>query len=106
MLKIRLQRVGRRHDPSYRVVLIDSRRAARGGGAKAILGSYDPRQKQNLRLDAEAITAWIGKGAQASGTVHNILVSKGIVQGKKRNVIHAERIKEKQAKEVEKKGEA
>ncbi|MBC8465215.1 MAG: 30S ribosomal protein S16 [Parcubacteria group bacterium] len=86
MLKIRLQRVGRKHDPSFRVVVTDSRFAAKSGKALEVLGSYNPRFN-NPTLKEDRIKEWIGKGAQASGTVHNILVGAGIIKGKKVNVL-------------------
>ena len=44
MLKVRLQRVGRRNDPSFRVVVTDSQNAAKSGKFLEIVGSYDPRK--------------------------------------------------------------
>lgn len=86
MLKIRLQRVGRKHDPSFRVVVTDSRFAAQSGKALEVLGSYNPRF-DNPTLKEDRIKEWIAKGAQVSGTVHNILVGAGIIKGKKVNVL-------------------
>ncbi len=86
MLKIRLQRVGRKHDPSFRVVVTDSRFAAQSGKALEVLGSYNPRF-DNPTLKEDRIKEWIAKGAQTSGTVHNILVGAGIIEGKKVNVL-------------------
>ena len=86
MLKIRLQRVGRKHDPSFRVVVTDSRFAAQSGKALEVLGSYNPRF-DNPTLKEDRIKEWIAKGAQTSGTVHNILVGAGIIKGKKVNVL-------------------
>ncbi|OHA13695.1 MAG: 30S ribosomal protein S16 [Candidatus Tagabacteria bacterium RIFCSPLOWO2_01_FULL_39_11] len=82
MLKIRFQRVGRKHDPNFRVVLTDSRRAAQSGGFLEILGSYSPKQK-TTQLKDERIKHWISKGAKISDSVHNILVKKGVIQGPK-----------------------
>jgi len=86
MLKIRLQRIGRRHDPQFRVVLTDSRRGPKSGGFKEILGSYNAK-KGDIVLDGDRIKHWIGFGAQTSGTVHNFLISQGIIEGKKINVL-------------------
>lgn len=72
MLNIRLQRKGKKHDPSYRVVLIDSRRAAKSGSVLEILGSYSPR-KGEPQLKVDKIKEWISKGAQVSETVYNLL---------------------------------
>lgn len=86
MLKIRLQRVGRKHDPSFRVVLVDSRRAAKSGSFLEILGSYNARRGEP-QLKGDRIKEWISKGAQVSGTLHNILIDKKILTGKKINVL-------------------
>ena len=87
MLKIRLQRVGRKHDPSFRVVLVDSRRAAKSGSFLDILGSYNAREKGEFKLKGDKIKEWIAKGAQVSDTVHNLLISERIITGKKINVL-------------------
>ncbi|MBI4121457.1 MAG: 30S ribosomal protein S16 [Candidatus Ryanbacteria bacterium] len=72
MLKIRLQRVGRKNDPSFRVVLIESHRAPQSGAAKEILGNYNARQKKSV-LKRERIAYWTSKGAQVSDTVKALL---------------------------------
>lgn len=87
MLKIRLQRVGRTHEPSYRLVLTDSKNATKSGKYVESLGSYDARRGEKSEFKADKIKAWIAKGAQLSGTVHNLLVSKKIIEGKKINVL-------------------
>jgi len=89
MLNIRLQRVGRKNDPSYRLVAINSKYAARSGKAIEILGSVDFRktkiEKESFKVDK--ILAYIKTGAQLSPTVHNLMISTGILQGKKINVL-------------------
>jgi small subunit ribosomal protein S16 len=100
MLKIRLKRVGRKHDPSYRVVLIDSHSGPKSGKINEILGFYDPR-KDIKELKGEEIKAWISKGAQVSDTVHNILVGEKVIEGKKINVLPRKSpiVKEEESKE-------
>lgn len=100
MLKIRLQRVGRKHDPSFRVVVTDSRFAAQSGKALEVLGSYNPRF-DNPTLKKDRIKEWIAKGAQTSGTVHNILVGAGIIEGKKVNVLPKKAPIKKESEEAE-----
>ncbi len=87
MLKIRLQRVGRKHEPSFRVVITDSQHSTKSGKVLGILGSYDSRRGDKAELDAEKIKYWISKGAQVSGTMHNLLISKKVIEGKKINVL-------------------
>lgn len=83
---MRLQRVGRRNDPSYRVVVTDKRTGPKSNKHVAILGSYNPKLN-HVQLEATAVQGWLEKGVQASPTVHNLLVSQGIVKGKKINVL-------------------
>ncbi|MES3004531.1 MAG: 30S ribosomal protein S16, partial [Patescibacteria group bacterium] len=87
MLKIRLQRVGRKAEPVFRLVLTDSKNSTKSGKSLEILGNYDARRGENSVFKADRISHWLSKGAQASGTVHNLLVSKKIVEGKKVNVL-------------------
>ncbi len=86
MLKIRLQRVGRINDPSYRVVVAEHARAASAGKFVERVGSYNPKTKERA-LNADRIKYWLSVGAQASGTVHNMLISAGVITGKKINVL-------------------
>lgn len=86
MLKMRLQRIGRKNDPSFRVVVTDSRNAAKRGTNIDLVGSYYPKAG-TLKLDAEKIKKWIGNGVQVSDTVHNFLISEKIIEGKKKNVL-------------------
>jgi small subunit ribosomal protein S16 len=83
---IRLQRVGRKNDPSFRVIVTDSKNAAKRGRPTEIVGSYDARKGSPV-LDAERIKYWTSQGAQVSGTVNNLLVDAKIVIGKKVNVL-------------------
>lgn len=72
MLKIRLTRVGRKNDPHFRVVVIESRRAPKSGAFLEILGHHHPRQKQTV-LEHERIAHWQSHGAHVSKTVGNLL---------------------------------
>lgn len=104
MLKIRLQRTGRKHEPTFRVVVTDSKNSTKSGRAKEILGSYDPRVDK-IELDTERVKYWMSVGALASGTVHNLLVGKKIVDGKKINVLPRKHVIKEEPKEGEKKEE-
>ena len=89
MLNIRLQRVGRKNDSSYRLVLINSKYAAKSGKAIEILGSVDFRKKtiDTAGFKVENIKNHIKNGAKVSDTVFNILVDAGVMTGKKKNVL-------------------
>ena len=90
MLMMRLQRLGRKHDPSYRVVVTEKTSGPKAGKFVEDLGHYDARLGKglgkDLTIDIERAKYWLGVGATASGTLHNLLVREGIVKGKKRDV--------------------
>lgn len=86
MLKIRLQRVGRKHEPAFRLVLTDSKNSTKSGRFKEILGSYDPRKSVDS-LKADRIKHWLSVGAHPSDTIHNLLVTHKIIDAKKKNVL-------------------
>lgn len=87
MLKIRLQRTGRKHEPTFRLVVTESRRGPKSGDFIEILGNHDPRQEERTQLKGDRIRHWISKGAQLSDTVHNLLVQNKIIGGVKVNVL-------------------
>ena len=73
MLTIRLSRIGKKKKPFYRVVVIDRRRP-RDGRFVEIVGTYDPLKKPaEVKLDAERIKHWLGRGAQPSDTVRSFI---------------------------------
>lgn len=73
MLKIRLRRMGSRHNPFYRVVVSDSRRTPRAAVVEE-LGLYDPTVEPDMiRIDGERVREWVGKGAQMTPTVKKLL---------------------------------
>jgi len=85
MLKIRLQRIGRAHEPSFRLVLTDSKNSTKSGRLSEVLGSYDPR-KTIESFNGARIKYWLAKGADATASVNNLLVKHGIIRGKKIHV--------------------
>lgn len=86
MLRIRLQRVGRIHESHFRVVLTESQNSTKTGRVQEVLGSYDPRDN-NPTINADRVNYWISVGAKPTDTMHNLLVTKGIIKGKKINVL-------------------
>jgi small subunit ribosomal protein S16 len=104
MLMIRLQRVGRKHEPTFRVVLVDSKRSTKSGQALEVLGNHDTRKaKNNSNVDGDRIKYWISKGAQLSDTMRNLLISKKIITGKKVNALPKKRPIKKELTPEEKK---
>ena len=83
---MRLQRVGRKNDPSFRIVVTDKRTGPKSDSHIDRLGSYNPKMN-HVQIDGEKAKEWIAKGVQPSDTVHNILVSQKIIDAKKRNAL-------------------
>ena len=86
MLKIRLQRIGRKNDPSFRAVLTDSKNSTKSGKFLEILGTYNPKAGEKS-LKADRIKYWMSQGAKCSDTMHNFLVHDKVIEGKKKNVL-------------------
>ncbi|MDO8482445.1 MAG: 30S ribosomal protein S16 [bacterium] len=105
MLKIRLQRVGRKNIPTFRVVLTDSKNSTKSGRFLEVLGSFDPRDDKSKIIKADRVKYWISKGAQLSGTLHNFLIHTKVIEGKKINVLPLKRPIKKE-EEAKKEGEA
>jgi small subunit ribosomal protein S16 len=87
MLIIRLQRVGKKNEPTFRIVLTDSKNGPKSGKFLEILGSYDARDKNESKVDADRVKELIANGAQVSDTVRNFLITKGVIEGDKVNVL-------------------
>jgi small subunit ribosomal protein S16 len=99
MLMIRFQRIGRTNDPAFRIVLLEKSRAAKAGSITEQLGTYNPRSKA-LTIDEVRVKEWIAKGAQPTGSIHNLLITKGIIEGKKINVLSKKTPQKKEGAEV------
>ena len=77
-VKIRLLRVGKTKQPSYRVVVADSR-APRDGRIIETIGHYGPRaEPSRLELDADRALAWLRQGAQPTEQVQKLLTVAGV----------------------------
>lgn len=83
---LRLQRIGRRNQPHFKVVVIEKTKGPKSRKYIDIVGSYNPKMG-TISLDKESIQSWIAKGVQISDTVYNMLVDQGIVSGRKKNVL-------------------
>ena len=76
-VKIRLMRVGKKKQPTYRVVVADGR-SPRDGRFIEIIGQYAPRQDPSFcQIDADSALAWLRKGAQPTETVQKLLKISG-----------------------------
>jgi small subunit ribosomal protein S16 len=77
-VKIRLMRMGKKKQPTYRVVVADGR-SPRDGRYIEILGQYRPREEpSHFAVDDEKIIGWLKQGAQPTDQVHKLLVGAGI----------------------------
>ncbi|MEX1006231.1 MAG: 30S ribosomal protein S16 [Acidimicrobiia bacterium] len=77
-VKIRLMRVGKKKQPTYRVVVADAR-SPRDGRFIEIIGQYAPRQEPSaVEIDAESALAWLRKGAQPTEQVQKLLAVTGV----------------------------
>ena len=82
-VRIRLTRVGATKQPTYRVVVADSRKA-RDSRAIETIGHYNPRTDPiEVSIDADKAKAWLAKGAKPSDTVERLFKNAGILPADK-----------------------
>jgi len=93
MLVIRLFRTGKKNQPSFKIVVTDKRKSSTKGVYVEEVGFWNPLTKEKV-LKQERVKYWLSVGAKPSATVHNLLISEKIIEGKKIPV-------HKKAKEVE-----
>jgi small subunit ribosomal protein S16 len=79
--------------------VLEKERAAKTGNIVEKLGTYNPRSKE-LTLNEEAVKGWISKGAQLTDSIHNLFVAKGIIEGKKKNVVSQRALEKKEEPET------
>lgn len=81
-VKLRLMRMGKTKQPTYRVVASDSR-SPRNGRFIELLGTYEPRREPStINLKADKIREWVANGAQPTERVQKILVAEGVLDEK------------------------
>jgi small subunit ribosomal protein S16 len=79
MVKIKLRRIGATKQPSYRLVISDSR-ASRDGKFNDIIGHYNPRTvPEDLQINEQLALDWLKQGAQPTATVARLLQKAGII---------------------------
>ena len=103
MLKITLARTGKKNQAFFRIVVTEKGQDP-WGTIIANLGNYNPRSKA-LALDMPTLEKFLKNGAQPSDTVHNLLVTKGIIKDKKRAVTNISDKKKKAIDDAKKKDE-
>jgi small subunit ribosomal protein S16 len=77
MLAIKLQRIGKKHQPSYRLVVAEGRSKMAAPPVED-LGSYNPFTKA-ITVKKERVAHWVKMGAQPTVSVHNLFVGQGIL---------------------------
>lgn len=100
MLKIRLQRTGKKKQVYFRIILQEHSQKTKGKYLES-LGNLDPHA-DTFKINEERLKYWLGQGAQVSDTVWNYLVKKKIVQGPKRQKARgAKKAEAKEEKKIE-----
>ena len=86
MLRIKLSRVGKRKQPSYRILVLERQKDPWGKAIENV-GFYNPlTEPKTVELKADRIKHWLSVGAEPTPTVHNLLVDAGLIKEKKMNV--------------------
>jgi small subunit ribosomal protein S16 len=84
MLKIRLKRIGKRNQPHYRIVVMESSQP-RDGKAIEEIGYYNPRKTPSVfDLDKKRAKYWLDNGAQPTDTIAQFFVKEGLIDSLKR----------------------
>lgn len=98
MLTIRLQRTGKKNASSFRIVVAE-KTAAVSKKFKEVLGIYNPRRKEFSLKNPQRVEYWIAQHVELSPTVHNLLVTKGILKAGKVQAFKIKKSAEAQAAE-------
>ena len=81
-----MQRTGRKNMPAFRIIVTEHTESPKTGNIVEKLGTYNPKTKER-NLNTDRIKYWLSVGAKASGTMHNMLITAGVIDGKKVNVL-------------------
>ena len=93
MLSIKLKRIGKKHQPSFRVIVAEKRSKLEGRYVDD-LGWLNPRGRE-FKINKERALHWLSHGAQPTDTVHNLLVKSGVINGPKRPVDKKKKVESK-----------
>lgn len=101
MLRIRLNRVGKKNSPAYRLVVADQQKAVKRKFIE-IIGNYNPTQKpKTIVINKERALFWLSRGAQATPTVHNLMCDNGVLsKDHKINKVYGKAKPKKDKKEI------
>lgn len=101
MLKIRLQRLGRKNDPHFKLIVTPETYKAKTHKFIEDLGFYDAKHGKR-GFKADRVKYWLSVGAKLTPTVHNFMVADGVIEGKKVNAL-SKKAPTKAKKELKKK---
>ncbi len=94
MLAIKLKRIGKKHQASFRIIVAE-RRSKLNGRNIDDLGWINPESKK-MNVNKERVAYWIKNGAQPTNTVYNLLVKLGVMKGRKKPVHKKKKVGEKE----------
>ncbi len=97
MLAFKLRRVGRKKQPSYRIIVTEKRRDPWGLSVETV-GFYNPRtEPSTVKLEEDRIRYWLSKGAQPTPTLHNLFVDAKLLEKPKARTLPSRKKKEGEA---------
>jgi small subunit ribosomal protein S16 len=98
MIVLRLTRVGKKKQPTYRIIVQEQARDP-WGKAIEILGHYNPRANpKQLTVKEDRVKYWMSKGAQPSVTLHNLLVKSNLITASKKRASSGDKKKKEEKK--------
>ena len=97
MLMIRFQRIGRKNDAAFRMAVLEKTAGPKAGKYVDLVGTYNPKTKA-VTYKADRIKEWMGKGAQMSPSLKNLLIKEGVLEGTKTAVISKKNLEKNVAK--------
>jgi len=83
---LRLQRIGRRNEAHFKIVVIEKTKGPKSQKYVDIVGSYNPKMG-TVQMNEDKVKKHLANGVQPSDTVYNMLVTKGLIEGRKKNVL-------------------
>lgn len=102
MVKIKLSRIGRKNNPSYRIVVSNAREKRETYFIDQI-GWYSPVTK-SFDIDQDRVKYWLSVGAQPTDTVHSLLLKNKVIEsGNLRKKLYSDKPKKKSVERKEKK---
>jgi len=100
MLSIKLKRIGKKNQASFRVVVLEKRSKLNGRYVED-LGFLNPKSDE-FNINKERVDYWLKVGAQPTDTIHNLLIKNGLIKGAKIAVHKKKKSTGEIAKEVSK----